>query len=204
MKVRVRQFLMATAFLAQALLTEGKGKNYYSALGLKKNAKEDDIKKAYRCVCCEFYRQSLPALFSVQSLVRTNCCLLVRYVLVRCIFSDHIFPCVSSIPLVFSGRSTIVDAFDREIQASLHEKTAMPGFEPRLRASMPLPEVLILIWHEVESTERSTSPSLLFPHFLQFQDFFPDDVCIVCVLHTDVADWSTCFITLFFNQPIFI
>lgn len=62
MKLRVRQFLLAAAFLAQALLTEGKGKDYYSTLGLKKNAKEAAIKKAYRCVCCELYRQSLPAL----------------------------------------------------------------------------------------------------------------------------------------------
>lgn len=50
MKLRVQQFLLAAAFLAQALLTDGKGKNYYSTLGLKKNAKDNAIKKAYRCV----------------------------------------------------------------------------------------------------------------------------------------------------------
>lgn len=47
MKVR-RLLWLSAALLAQTLLVEGKGKNYYSTLGLKKNAKEDQIKKAYR------------------------------------------------------------------------------------------------------------------------------------------------------------
>ena len=40
--------LYAASLLAQALLSEGKGKDYYGALGLKKNASEAAIKKAYR------------------------------------------------------------------------------------------------------------------------------------------------------------
>lgn len=48
MKLRVRQILWGVALLAQALITEGAGKNYYSTLGIKKNAKDDAIKKAYR------------------------------------------------------------------------------------------------------------------------------------------------------------
>lgn len=50
MKLRVRQILWGVALLAQALIAEGAGKNYYNTLGLKKNAKEDAIKKAYRFV----------------------------------------------------------------------------------------------------------------------------------------------------------
>lgn len=48
MKLPFRQLLLAAALLAQALLADAKGKDYYSTLGLKKNAKEDAIKKAYR------------------------------------------------------------------------------------------------------------------------------------------------------------
>lgn len=60
MKLRVRQLLLAAAFLAQALLSDAKGKDYYSTLGLKKNAKESAIKKAYRCVrVSELHKQSL-------------------------------------------------------------------------------------------------------------------------------------------------
>lgn len=51
MRLRVRHVLWAGFVLAQALLSEGKGKDYYGMLGLKKNASESAIKKAYRCVC---------------------------------------------------------------------------------------------------------------------------------------------------------
>lgn len=52
MRLRLRQLLVVgAALLAQALIAEGKGKDYYGTLGLKKNAKDDDIKKAYRSVC---------------------------------------------------------------------------------------------------------------------------------------------------------
>lgn len=50
MRLRFREIFWAAALLSHALLSEGKGKDYYSTLGLKKNAKEDAIKKAYRCV----------------------------------------------------------------------------------------------------------------------------------------------------------
>lgn len=47
--MKLRQLLwLSAALLAQTLLVEGKGKDYYATLGLKKNAKEDAIKKAYR------------------------------------------------------------------------------------------------------------------------------------------------------------
>lgn len=48
MKLRVRQILWGVALLAQALVAQGAGKDYYSTLGIKKNAKDDVIKKAYR------------------------------------------------------------------------------------------------------------------------------------------------------------
>lgn len=51
--MRLRHLVWAAAVLAQSLLSEGKGKDYYGALGLKKNAKESAIKKAYRCVLME-------------------------------------------------------------------------------------------------------------------------------------------------------
>lgn len=49
MRLRVRHIVWASLLLAQALLSEGKGKDYYGMLGLKKNASEAAIKKAYRC-----------------------------------------------------------------------------------------------------------------------------------------------------------
>lgn len=48
MRFRIKQVVWAAAILAHALLTEGKGKDYYGILGLKKNADENAIKKAYR------------------------------------------------------------------------------------------------------------------------------------------------------------
>lgn len=49
--MKLRQLLwVGIAVLVQALLAEGKGKDYYGVLGLKKNAKEDAIKKAYRWI----------------------------------------------------------------------------------------------------------------------------------------------------------
>ena len=57
MRLRVRHVLWAGLVLAQALLSEGKGKDYYGMLGLKKNASEAAIKKAYRCVCFRKYTQ---------------------------------------------------------------------------------------------------------------------------------------------------
>lgn len=51
MRLGIRHVVWAGLLLAQALLSEGKGKDYYGMLGLKKNANEAAIKKAYRCVC---------------------------------------------------------------------------------------------------------------------------------------------------------
>lgn len=48
MRLRIKLVVWAVAILVHALLIEGKGKNYYSILGLKKNANEKAIKKAYR------------------------------------------------------------------------------------------------------------------------------------------------------------
>lgn len=49
MKLGLRKVLcIGAALLVQALLAEGRGKDYYSTLGLKKNAKDGDIKRAYR------------------------------------------------------------------------------------------------------------------------------------------------------------
>ncbi len=55
MRLGVRHVLYVAGLLAQALLSEGKGKDYYGELGLKKNASEAAIKKAYRCVCMFFF-----------------------------------------------------------------------------------------------------------------------------------------------------
>lgn len=49
MRLRVRHVVWAGLLLVQAFLSEGKGKDYYGMLGLKKNASEAAIKKAYRC-----------------------------------------------------------------------------------------------------------------------------------------------------------
>lgn len=54
MRLPVRHLVWAAALLTQALLSEGKGKDYYETLGLKKNAKEAAIKKAYRWVKCRW------------------------------------------------------------------------------------------------------------------------------------------------------
>lgn len=56
MRLGVRHVIWGAALLAQALLSEGKGKDYYGTLGLKKNAKEAAIKKAYRLVLGWFTR----------------------------------------------------------------------------------------------------------------------------------------------------
>lgn len=48
MRLRIKLVVWAVAVLAHALLIEGKGKDYYGILGLKKNADENAIKKAYR------------------------------------------------------------------------------------------------------------------------------------------------------------
>lgn len=54
--MRVRRLLwLSAALLAQTLIVEGKGKDYYSTLGLKKNAKEDAIKKAYRKLALKYH-----------------------------------------------------------------------------------------------------------------------------------------------------
>lgn len=50
MRLPVRHLVWVAALLAQALLAECKGKDYYETLGLKKNAKDAAIKKAYRWV----------------------------------------------------------------------------------------------------------------------------------------------------------
>lgn len=158
MKLRVQQFLLAAAFLAQALLTDGKGKNYYSTLGLKKNAKENAIKKAYRCVSAvRSTSHGLPVLLSA---VYSQ-----AYVPTAVVFSDHIFPVCR---FILSGRSTIDAAdSDREVHASLHQEAMVPGCKPGLRAWMPLPDdVLILVRHEVERYQP------LFHHFLHFPRLF--------------------------------
>ena len=49
MRLRFKQvFWVAAVLAAHALLAEGKGKDYYSILGLRKNADDRAIKKAYR------------------------------------------------------------------------------------------------------------------------------------------------------------
>ncbi|CAM9757089.1 unnamed protein product, partial [Hapterophycus canaliculatus] len=55
MRLGVRHVFLAAALLAQALLSEGKGKDYYGTLGLKKNAKEAAIKKAYRSLALKYH-----------------------------------------------------------------------------------------------------------------------------------------------------
>lgn len=54
MRFRIRHVLYVASLLAHALLSEGKGKDYYGELGLKKNASDAAIKKAYRCVLVSF------------------------------------------------------------------------------------------------------------------------------------------------------
>ncbi|CAM9355383.1 unnamed protein product [Ectocarpus sp. 8 AP-2014] len=53
--MKLRHLVWAAALLAQSLLSEGKGKDYYGALGLKKNAKESAIKKAYRKLALKYH-----------------------------------------------------------------------------------------------------------------------------------------------------